>query len=318
MLNKGNKDSPRVSVLIPTYNYARYLDEAIQSAIRQTFTDFEIIIVDNNSTDNTAEVVSKYLTDPRIRYYRNKSNIGLINNFNRCLELATGQYIKFLLADDVLNPTILEKFVQILDDNETVALVTSDSESFGSEKSLRKSPFAGLQKGSYVIEESIRGGRGNMIGEPTTVMFRSANVDKVGKFSANFICLADLDYWCRHLTIGDCYFVPETLSYFRVHDMQVSFLQNYANWFDEYAFYKRVQQYNDYKVPAESLNVAKTVKKTALKSAGAIYPLLPQLHKKQKRKMLAEALKIAFREQVLLSSLFIHITKKKKKAFQPS
>src|SRR5687768_14893088 len=100
MLNKGNKDSPRVSVLIPTYNYARYLDEAIQSAIRQTFTDFEIIIVDNNSTDNTAEVISKYLTDPRIRYYRNKSNIGLINNFNRCLELATGQYIKFLLADD--------------------------------------------------------------------------------------------------------------------------------------------------------------------------------------------------------------------------
>src|SRR5687768_7682840 len=132
MIQKGKEMSPKVSILIPTFNYGRYLDEAIQSALQQTFRDFELIIVDNNSTDNTKEMISQYLSDERIRYYRNETNIGLVNNFNRCLELATAPYIKFLLADDILHPELLEMFVQILDEYETVALVTSDSESFGS------------------------------------------------------------------------------------------------------------------------------------------------------------------------------------------
>ena len=83
--------SPKVSVLIPTYNYAHILDETIESVLAQTYTDFELIIVDNCSQDNTEHVVSKYLIDKRVSYHRNSQNIGLAGNWNKCLELARGQ-----------------------------------------------------------------------------------------------------------------------------------------------------------------------------------------------------------------------------------
>ncbi len=80
--------SPKVSVLIPTYNYAHYLDETIRSVLDQTFTDFELLIVDNRSTDNTAEVVKKYLGDNRVSFYANEKNVGLVGNWNKCLDYA--------------------------------------------------------------------------------------------------------------------------------------------------------------------------------------------------------------------------------------
>ena len=79
--------SPTVSVLIPTYNYARYLDEAVSSVLHQTFQDFELIIVDDQSTDNTDDIIKKYLHDPRITYYKNQTNLGLVGNFNKSLKL---------------------------------------------------------------------------------------------------------------------------------------------------------------------------------------------------------------------------------------
>jgi glycosyltransferase involved in cell wall biosynthesis len=78
--------TPKVSVVIPTYNYAHFLDETIQSVLNQTFLDFELIIVDNNSTDNTEEVVKNYLSDNRVSFYKNDTNIGLVGNWNKCLE----------------------------------------------------------------------------------------------------------------------------------------------------------------------------------------------------------------------------------------
>src|SRR5688572_5841450 len=107
------KFSPKVSVLIPTYNYAHYLDEAIKSVLNQTFSDFELIIVDDKSSDNTSEVVQKFLSDPRVSFYINDENLGLVHNFNRCLEYAKGDYIKFLMADDIFNEQLLEKYVAV-------------------------------------------------------------------------------------------------------------------------------------------------------------------------------------------------------------
>ena len=77
---------PAVSVCIPTYNYARFLGSAIESVIAQTFEDFELIVSDNASTDDTQAVIASY-DDPRIRAYRNDHNLGLFGNFSRCLEL---------------------------------------------------------------------------------------------------------------------------------------------------------------------------------------------------------------------------------------
>jgi len=302
---------PKISVLIPTYNYAHFLDDAIQSVLNQSFKDFEMIIVDNQSTDNTGQVVEKYLHDPRISYYKNPVNIGMIGNFNKCLEYATGDYIKYLLADDKFHPELLEKFRRILDEHPNVCLVTSKSETFGLESRLRESPFEYLQPGEKIIKEAIRDGRGNFIGEPTTVMFRASNL-KVGNFDPNFFCLVDLDFWFRQLSLGDCYFVPEVLSYFRIHEDQSSIVYRFDNWFEEYNFYKRIKTHNDYNINHSDLNLDRTIKKTAIKSAGAMYKLLPGLREKKFRTLFKRAVAIALKEGVLASSLVLQLTGKKK------
>jgi glycosyltransferase involved in cell wall biosynthesis len=104
---------PRVSVVIPTYNRAHLIGEAIMSVLKQTFTDFELIVVDDGSTDNTKEMVDS-LKDPRIKYiYQN--NHGVAGAFNAGIKISTGEYIAFLGSDDMLLENALEKGVNILD-----------------------------------------------------------------------------------------------------------------------------------------------------------------------------------------------------------
>ena len=108
--------SPKVSVLIPTYNYAHYLPLAIESVLNQDFTDFGLIIQDDCSTDNTDEIVERYLSDRRLIFETNESNLGLAGNWNLCLAKARGEYIKFIFADDLLaSQDCLAKMFSVLD-----------------------------------------------------------------------------------------------------------------------------------------------------------------------------------------------------------
>src|SRR5688572_27397135 len=163
-------NTPKVSVIIPSYNSAAYMDEAIQSVLNQTFENFELIIVDDCSPDNTDSVVQKYLGDKRVSYYKNSSNLGLGGNWNKALKYAKGDYIKFLCSDDKFHPQLLEKFVVIMDEYPQVSLVSSYREEFGLAGVKNEPPFAHLQKGQKIIVESLK--ERNWIGEPTCVMFR--------------------------------------------------------------------------------------------------------------------------------------------------
>ena len=288
---------PKVSVLIPTYNYARYLGEAIESVLNQTFTDFELIIVDDQSKDNTDEVVSKYLHDPRVSYKKNPVNLGLVGNFNRALELANGDYIKFLLADDKLDKTILSKFSGVLDSYPNVSLVTSISGTFGDVVHTRKLPFTGLQTGTKVILESLNHGKGNWLGEPSVVMFRKSSLAKE-KFNPNYICLVDLDMWLRLLTTGDCYIVPETLAFFRKHGWQASDKSQIRNWFDEYYFYRDVKKLNTYNVDLDKLDIDEVIKRKAKKCVKRVSRLLPRFYKKGNLSLIIEGLKIGRAEKI--------------------
>ncbi|NOK62913.1 MAG: hypothetical protein GFH27_549293n310 [Chloroflexi bacterium AL-W] len=115
---------PQVSVALPVYNGEPFLREAIDSVLAQTFEDFELIITDNASTDATPEICLAYAeADPRVRYYRNLHNIGAAGNYNLTVELAHGQYLRWLAHDDMFASTLLERSVAVLDTHPEVVLV---------------------------------------------------------------------------------------------------------------------------------------------------------------------------------------------------
>jgi glycosyltransferase involved in cell wall biosynthesis len=117
---------PRLSVGLAVYNGERYLAEALDSILSQTFTDFELIISDNASNDNTERICREYAAkDSRIRYYRNAINIGGANNENRTFELARGEYFRWAADDDVCAPDLFAKCIEVLDQDPEVVLCHS-------------------------------------------------------------------------------------------------------------------------------------------------------------------------------------------------
>jgi len=166
-----------VSVCIPTYRGAKHLAETIQSVLGQSFTDFELLVLDDASPDETADVVARF-ADPRLTYLRNESNIGAQANWNRCLAHARGRYVKLLPHDDLLRPECLEQQVAVMegDANGAIALVCCSRQMIdrkGRPLMRRGMPrrHAGRIQGSELVRRSVRAGT-NLIGEPGAVMFR--------------------------------------------------------------------------------------------------------------------------------------------------
>lgn len=119
--------SPIVTIGMPVHNGARYIREALDSVLIQTFRDYELIISDNASDDDTESICMDYRSkDPRIRYVRQKHNLGAHNNFNFVTQNARGHLFTWLAHDDILEPAFLEKTVQFMSDNPNAVLVASD------------------------------------------------------------------------------------------------------------------------------------------------------------------------------------------------
>lgn len=118
---------PLVSIGLAVYNGEEYLELALDSILAQTFTDFELIICDNDSSDRTEEICRQYAAqDQRIRYYRNAKNIGGVNNENRTFELSRGKYFRLTAHDDLLAPELIAKSVQVLEQNPEIILCYSN------------------------------------------------------------------------------------------------------------------------------------------------------------------------------------------------
>ena len=295
---------PKVSILIPTFNYAHYLEDSIPSALNQTYTDFELIILDNASTDNTKEVVAKYLSDPRVSYYRNETNIGVVGNFNLCLELANCEYIKFLCADDKFEPTIVEKYVAVMDANPGVSLVTCDKQAFGSKSHETITPLTHRQSGTFAVLQMVENNY-CWIGEPTSVMFRKRDLT-IGKFSNDFKQYVDWDFWNRLLSVGDCYIIPEKLVQVRFHMASISKASKKKRFilcFEEYRISKDVQR-QEYGINTAGSRIDEAVKKRALACIrAAMLKTIPELYKKEPRMAFRKAFKIA-KEEKLFSAAF--------------
>lgn len=214
-------ENPLVSICIPTYRGATYLEATINSVLDQSYPHFEIWIVDDNSPDETPAVVSRYV-DPRIHYVRNPDNLGPAGNWNKCFELATGKYFKLLPHDDLLSPECLAEQVSILElDRESeIALVFGSrgiADPNGRIFMTRGLPqtYASRIKGLELVKRCVRAGT-NLIGEPGNGLFRRDISHKVGAYDSAHPYMIDLDYFCRVLQHGDAYYTATRTSLFRV------------------------------------------------------------------------------------------------------
>ncbi len=216
--------SPKVSVCLDSYNYGRFLPEAIESVLGQSFQDFEIIISDDRSTDDSWAIAQRYAgKDSRIRVSQNAQNLGMVRNRNACLALARGEFVKTLHADDSLCSTdALQKMVAALESNRAISLVASarrivdesgkpvDTWSSFEEQ---KRPIAGVT----VINRCLFEQR-NLIGGPSAVMFRRALAAR--GFDEDFFVMADMEMWFHLLEQGCFYYLAEPLCAFREHGRQ--------------------------------------------------------------------------------------------------
>lgn len=211
---------PTVSVCIPVFNCEEYIGKAIESIIAQTFTDWELLILNNASTDNTKNIVRRY-SDPRIRQIENQTNIGLEANWNKALGEAKGEYIKILPADDFLYPDCLERQVSIFKrlDNQSVVMTCCGRniiDQDGNKLITRRFPGKeGRKPNNYVIKKVIQSGT-NLLGEPGAILFKAEVLLRTGGFDGSLIYVIDVDLWLRILSNGDLYVAPESLCAFRL------------------------------------------------------------------------------------------------------
>lgn len=215
------KSPPSLSVCIPAYRGSTHLAAAIDSVLMQDFTDYELIIIDDNSPDHTAEIVSSY-QDNRIRYIRNSINLGPEGNWNKCLLESKGKYFKLLPQDDILAPDCLRLQVAVLesDVNESITLVFCARHIIDSKQRIittrgYRHCKEGIVFSRDLVKSCIHYGT-NLIGEPGAVMFRKSLAKKTGFFDGSIPYIIDLDYWFRLLHHGDAYYISKPLVAFRV------------------------------------------------------------------------------------------------------
>lgn len=214
---------PKLSVCIDVFNYARFLPEAIKSVLGQSFRDFELIILDDCSTDDSFQIAQEYAArDHRIRALRNASNLGMVKNRNACLRMASGEYVKFVHADDFLCAAdALEKLTALLDSNPSVSLAASAMKfvDTGGHQTGVWSFFRGdrLVSGTTVIQQCLRNQR-NLIGNSSAVIFRRMQAGR--GFNEAYRHSDDIEMWFHLLEQGCFGFINEPLCAFRRHGAQ--------------------------------------------------------------------------------------------------
>lgn len=224
---------PKVSILIPTRNRPKYCEAALKSAIDQKFTDIEIIVCDNSNNDATKAVVDNYLAGygNMISYHKNTEDIGMIGNFHKCYELANGEYINYLMDDDLFHPEKIYRMLNHFIKDAAVSLVTSyrqliddQNERIVDREHNRRmfdvdTVVSGMELGDILLRDLC-----NCVGEPTTVLFRKYDLlDKFGvyrgKQASNNI---DVASWLNLLKVGKAVYISSPLSFSRVHTGQES------------------------------------------------------------------------------------------------
>lgn len=213
-------NSPIISVLIPLYNGEKFIAQTIESVLNQTYTDFELIIVDNCSTDRSVAIARNYESDKRVKIFQNNENIGPVRNWNQCMLYASGEYLKFLFADDYFKMNALEEFIKPFESDPSISLVIGPREYLLDNGSFDRWPgtFTGFKNGLEVINESVLGTLG-FLGEPSFIMFKKKDLN-IGLFNPDMLWFGDVDYCLRICKAGNVFGIKEYCVVYRRHQQQ--------------------------------------------------------------------------------------------------
>jgi glycosyltransferase involved in cell wall biosynthesis len=224
--------APLVSILVPTYNGERFLKKALRSALEQSHKEIEVLVGDDASTDSTPEILAAVAaSDPRVRVIRHDGNLGAFDNPIRLLEAARGEYVKFLMHDDLLMRDCVRDLVRGMESADGVTLAFS-RRSFVDEdgRALSGGQPAPLRDRAGVMDSLELGdmmlqGCVNVMGELTTVLFRRSAIDPATLWQVDGRRLAAVGDLCLYLSLlarGPVFYTPRTLSAFRRHGGQRS------------------------------------------------------------------------------------------------
>ena len=205
-----------ISVILPAYNVQDTIGESIDSILSQTFTDFELIIINDGSQDNTEEVILAY-SDKRIRYYQNEQNKGLIYTLNRGLDLAQGKYIARMDADDVSLPTRFEKQVKVMEENSNIVVCGTLIEPFGV-KGTEKIEMLLLEKSDDIKDCLFLR---SCFAHPTVMIRKKVLVDNNVRYNLDYPYAEDYRMWIDLSFLGDFYNIQEPLLRYRLSEGQV-------------------------------------------------------------------------------------------------
>jgi glycosyltransferase involved in cell wall biosynthesis len=215
----------KVSVCIPTFNNEKYIAQAIESVLIQNYDNYEIVIIDDNSSDKTVDIIEEFAKNNRkISFYKNDINLGIVGNFNKCLNLCKGEFVKFLLADDIfLRPDSLRIYVTTIERYPDVSIVSSARKLIDAESKHIGNVFCyeeGLYtSGTNIINDCLLHQK-NKIGEPTSVIIRRNSLNR--EFDYKYKQLLDLEMWFHLLENNSFYYIKENLVGFRIHEDQTT------------------------------------------------------------------------------------------------
>lgn len=237
--------TPSVSIIVPNYNHARFLPQRLDSILTQTFADFELIILDDASSDNSCEIIAGYLTDPRVRFHPNTKNSGSpFPQWNRGVSLARGEFVWIAESDDFAETDFLAALVPILREQPKLGFVYCQSrlvDEHGKGSNTFENWTADLDsqrwKSSFVNDGRHECANfliwKNTVPNASAVLLRRAAFLQAGGAAEEMRLCGDWMAWVRMLLISDVAFVPSCLNHFRKHGAAVRETTSYHKLCDE-------------------------------------------------------------------------------------
>lgn len=205
---------PLVSVVMPVYNSAPYVEEAIASVLNQTFRDFELLLFNDGSTDNSAALIRGF-TDARIRLFDYADNVGYVAHLNHALELARGTYIARMDSDDVAAPERLARQVAYLENHPEIGLCGTAYHEFGSRQGLMPVPLTDVEIRRWLLA-------GNPFGHPTVLMRKAVLAQHHLRYNPAAMPAEDYRLWYEFSRVTQLVNLPDSLLAYRVHHTQTS------------------------------------------------------------------------------------------------